>query len=161
MADAQKQFTYNQESGLCLDVSGQVGFNTFNPDSISYSLQTFTTPLGIEKEISVGVDAECINFHGFDFTKIVGANYFIMKDWNLKGSNLNGSKANFNIFANADLRGTKFNSFGFGYGFVFGKTDENTVSHDSCSEAILEIPNVYVSGLEEEIKKYSDVDCGF
>src|SRR3989344_1398055 len=126
----QNKFHYNETSGKCTNNDGVEGYNPVNTVNL------------FEKEHLIGFDslelrkssrkeyvnknAECVDFHNFNFDIYIGLGYSILKNWNLRGANLNGARFHFNHIVNADLRGTQLDTFLFGYAHICGFADSFT-----------------------------------
>lgn len=111
------------------------------------------------REVYEGVDLECMNLSGFDFTVYVEQGYLVLKNWNLKGALLSNAVINFEIMINADFSGVQAQDLQIlGYAWAFGKSDKNSKLPERCHPLIEQEIQV-APGYEKSIKKFSNTSC--
>ncbi len=107
--DVEPVFTYDAESGTCLDEAGVEGTN---PRSVEFVRETG--------------DGECASLAWQDIGE-GDHNYPDLDGWNLKGADLSGAELYFGNLVDAELEGARFDDFSFGYAEISGSVDEHTV----------------------------------
>lgn len=110
----QKEFRYDEKSGVCKNCEGNIGYNNVNLEQIRKSK-----------------DAECLYLSKLELLLLMGdsveipgrSSYQKLTKYNLKGSALDSCELFFNNILEADLRGTNLSTLQYGYAFVTGRID--------------------------------------
>lgn len=112
-----REFSYNENSGLCENSSGIVGFNSIDLEVIRDTK-----------------DCECMKFSKMEMLLVAGdtieiptrLSYFQIKGYNFRGAVLDSCELYFNHILASDLRGADLSTLQYGYAFVVGRVDEFT-----------------------------------
>jgi len=111
-----REFSYDENSGLCKNKDGVTGFNN--------------AELGIIRETK---DCECMKFTRMEMLLVVGDSsqvprfaYSRIEGYNFRGSVLDSCNLYFSNIFTADLRGADLSTLQYGYAFVIGRKDDFT-----------------------------------
>jgi len=122
MAESQnKTFSYNNETGQCVDRNGKLGYNPVSPAYLFSGKQVVDN-----SEVYEGKNAECVDFADFDFGKYVGLGYPKLLRWNMAGANFHNALFVFADIKEANLRGADLKNLEFGYATIHGTIDKYT-----------------------------------
>jgi hypothetical protein len=112
-----REFSYDENSGLCKNSSGAVGFNNIDLETIRNTK-----------------DCECMKFSKMEMLLVAGdtikiptrAGYYQIKGYNFRGAVLDSCNLYFNYILESDLRGANLSTLQYGYAFVVGRVDKFT-----------------------------------
>lgn len=124
-AHASSCFKYVETKGHCENKAGERGFNKADAEQLFKNFES-------QERAYKNVDAECVDFRGFDFKHHLGFESRRMVGWNLKGANFEGVKLHFAHILNAHLAGTNFTDMDWGYVQLSGQRDKYTVLPEGC-----------------------------
>jgi hypothetical protein len=113
-ADKPRVFDYNPQNGRCENANGEQGFN---PSSLIKVRHT--------------ADGQCVDMAGWALN---GEDFsYPNLAWDVRGAHLNGATISFADMIGADFRGTKMDSFSYGYTTLKGKVDQFTQLPSDCT----------------------------
>ena len=115
-------YTYQVDSGKCVNTTThEEGYNRPDPAVLFAHLS--------EDGGSYGpVDAQCIDFAGFDFNAFTASTAAVFDHWNFNGAKFTGAKLHFIQLSDASLLGTDLRGFVFGYVEIHATGDRFTQS---------------------------------
>ena len=124
-----REFKYGPTTGKCHNAAGQFGLNPLVMSELFIPSTKFVPGGG---RSFAPIDAECVNFIGFDFVNSIGeSDYVYLINWNLRGANLNGAKLNL-VRLYGDLSGVDISAANAGYSNVLPVFDKWTHLPEGC-----------------------------
>lgn len=112
-------FFYNANTGKCENCTGEVGYNTLNYDEVRATKNAECVDLSNINLVYLLDTASIDNFHPFG--------YNILDGYNFKGALFDSSQLFFNHIYNASFEGADLRNLQYGYAYVKGKMDGNTL----------------------------------
>ena len=131
----QRVFRYDPKRGVCLNAKGERGHNQID---IKYLFDGLTdaalkAPHYQPKRVYRDKLAECVDFSGFDFNRIIKFSYVTFEGWNLRGAVLSGAAFSFADMTKVDLSGADLRGISIGYTHIDGRADRFTRHSAECS----------------------------
>ena len=127
-------YQYDSKTGRCMNHLGQEGWNKINLATLFDGIneRLLADPTFQPKHRYRNINAECVDFRGFDFNRVIKLSYVTLEKWNLQGANLDHASFTFAHMINSDLRGARLSKISMGYANIDGVVDPFTQYPDFC-----------------------------